>query len=175
MVAGGARRARRQTGVAERVQACYQSGRPPKPCPPPHRREDSTRERGRPARILIPFGRTAILEGQRSATTGEGVASTPRATIKRIIHIDAQDTQDFSRIRPAFSPEHPQARTGSTPEPALVHKPFVLSILCILCIHVQKMSIPCAVAGPSGWSRWPRQCHRLVRAGRPRSRVDFIP
>ena len=47
------------------------------------------------------------------------------------------------------------------PNRHLVHKPFVLSILCILCIHVQKMSIPCAVAGPSGWSRWPRLCQDL--------------
>ena len=129
------------------------------------------RERGRPARILIPFGRTAILEGQRSATTGEGVASTPRATIKRIIHIDAQDAQDFSRILPALNPEHPQARTGSTPEPALgaqTLRPFnpVHPVYpCSKNVDPLRRSRPIQVAEMG------KAVPGIVRAGRPRSRV----
>ena len=66
-------------------------------------------------------------------------------------------------------PGYGQLLTLSTRKPApdrcpsrhLVHRPFVLLILCILCIHVQKISVPCAVAGPSGWRRWPRLCQDL--------------
>ena len=56
-----------------------------------------------------------------------------------LIHIDAQDAQDFFRRRLACVPGHPQIRTRSLPEsasPAAASGP-VLIILCILCIDVQ--------------------------------------
>ncbi len=89
------------------------------------------RERGRLARILIP--------------------ATARTATQWISHIDAQDIQDLvSGVRrPAIlsicnpAPDH-------HPRRFLVHEPFVLLILCILCIHVQKFDPLRRWADPSG-------------------------
>ena len=82
----------------------------------------------------------------------------------------------------ACNPEHPQARTGSPPEPASACSNLsVLFILCILCIDVHKeISIPGAVAGRSEWGRWPRLCQawcgRDARApGKPSSHDLVTP
>ena len=62
------------------------------------------------------------LEGE-SARPGRSPQSsrwgqTPPGDLQKITNIDAQDAQDFFRKRLACNPEHPQARTGSPPEPA---------------------------------------------------------
>ena len=60
------------------------------------------------------------------------------STGRFLIHIDAQDAQDFFRRRLACIPGHPQIRSRSSPESAsrAVARP-VLIILCILCIDVE--------------------------------------
>ncbi len=115
-------------------------------------------------------------EGRPRATKRDGSASTARTATKRSINIDAQDAQDFSgnnwlavlSIRKP-APDHRPSRLPA-------QKPLVLFILCILCIDVHEICrFPGAVAVRSKWRRWPGLCQSMVRAGRPRSRVGFIP
>ena len=61
---GGRGRARGQTGASQRVPVGFQRSRPPDTSPP-HHRENTPRERGRPARILsrgLPLSFPAMLQ-----------------------------------------------------------------------------------------------------------------
>ena len=112
---------------------------------------------------------TKTHEERLRATKRDGSASTVRTATKRIINIDAQDAQDFFRIRLAWYPGHRQARTGSSPQPASgagTSRPVNPVNPVHPCLITYRF--PGAVAVRSKWRRWPSPaglwCGRDARA-----------
>ena len=90
-----------------------------------------------------------------------------------LIHIDAQDAQDFFRRRLACVPGHPQIRTRSSPESRLLQQPPVLIILCILQFIVlldgsaQSRGAGARLAGKREFPKGDRPAFRKSPAGYP--------
>ena len=95
---------------------------------------------------------------------------------KRLIHMDEQDAQDFFRKRLARNPEHRQTRTGSSPQPASGAGTF-RPVNPVNPVHrcSKKKSIPGRRCRAIQVAERARLCRAVVRAGRPRSRVGFLP
>ena len=138
----------------------------------------SYREGAPPGSAGVPLASFFLLAGKRYMKNDEG----PRSGVeflqwhappqgRRIINIDAQDAQDFSGYGQLVNLGIREPAPDHCPSRLLVQQPFVLLILCILFIHVQKNVDPLRRSRPIQVAEMGKAVPAIVRAGRPRSRV----